>query len=556
MPNAVKYSTTNVNNSIKKRNVVLGVNNVDYSPTNTTGYWNGITPPLSGYTIYTVPSGATTPSIVCPVTDNDVIYWAKVFGGGSNITTKGLALQYITSALTNTIVVNENYPNIVTSGVAINLDSTFVPSYPVSGSTTYDISGNEATGTLSNVTFLSDRVFSFNGSNSNIICSSSTALNNLSASTFCVLYNWTEDVSVTSTSLIYKSDNDGSAGWFISILNTYGGIGISVPQSVDDSRYYLPASQTPARNTWAYLTITWTGIITTFGNQIKIYINGVENTTTPQTLGTGSGSRSSDAAEPLNIGNNRGGSAFYFGGYIAGVQIYNRVLSSTEILQNYYQSSIVTSGLTLTSDASNLVSYFTGSTWYDLTANKYVGTLNNTPTFFSNGITFNGTNQFASYNYTGGTTDSYTFTCWVKTTSSSGGKVFVGRGRDSFGAGWSMYLGTSSSNTPAFDVVTTTPSTAAILCEGVTTMAINTWYFLAGTWNPGVELKVYINGVLDNTTTTTTTNLRTSTTGINLATLSNSAFYPCTIGSFAIYNRVLSAAEISNNYSATRDIYT
>jgi hypothetical protein len=553
MPNAVKYSTTKINNSIKKGNVVLGINNIEYAPTSTTGYWNGITPPISGYTIYVLPSGSTTPSIVCPVTDADVIYWAKSFGGGSNITTRGLALQYITSALTNTIVINENYPNIITSGMAINLDTTFVPSYPISGTTIYDISGNGTTGTITSGNFTNNVIY-FDGANTDITCSNSTAIDNLSASTYSILYNWTEDVSVTSTSLLYKSDDNNNAGWFINIDSSFGGIGFTKVRPTN-AEYYLPSSQTPARNRWTHLTVTWTGGLTTFGDQVKIYINGVEDTTAPQSLDTGTGTPTSDSAEPLNIGNSRPGSAWHFGGYISNVNIYNRVLSAVEIAQNYYQSSITTSGLTLMSDAANLVSYFTGTTWYDLTANKYIGTLNNTPTFYRNGITFNGTNQFASYNYTGGTTDSYTFTCWVKTDSVAG-KVFVGRGRDSFGNGWSVYLGTSTSNNPAFNVVTTTPSTASILCEGVSTLATNTWYFLAGTWNPGVELKVYINGVLDKTTATTSTNLRTSTTGINLATLSNTAFYSCTIGSFAIYNRVLSAAEIANNYSATRDIYT
>jgi hypothetical protein len=556
MPNAVKYSTTKVNNSIKTKNVVFGINDVDYSPTSTTGYWNGITPPISGYTIYNLPSGSTTPSIVCPVTDNDVIYWAKVLGGGSGITTKVLALQYITTGLTNSVVVNKNYPNIVTSGMAINLESSFVPSYPVSGTTTYDISGNGATGTLSTVTFINGNAFSLNGSSSNIICSSSTAIDNLSASTFSILYNWTEAVGITSTSLLYKSDNNNTAGWWVNMDSTYGGIGLTVVVT-SNKRYYLPASQTPARNKWVDLTVTWTGNTTTTGG-VDIYINGVKNNTAPQTNNAGSGSHTTDVAEPLNIGNNRSGSANYFGGYISNVQIYNRVLSATEIAQNYYQAPIITSGLTLMADASNLVSYFTGSTWNDLTANQYVGTLNNTPTFYFNAFTFNGTNQFTSYNYTGGTTDSYTFTGWFKTDSTAG-KSFVGRGRDDgsgFSTGWSISLGTNASNNISFAVTTSTPTVATTVCEGSSVMSINTWYFLAGTWNPSVGLKSYVNGVLEATTGTTNTNLRTSTSGINVATLGNTSFYSCTVGNFAIYNRVLSDSEIGINYAATRGIYT
>jgi hypothetical protein len=48
--------------------------------------------------------------------------------------------------------------------------------------------------------------------------------------------------------------------------------------------------------------------------------------------------------------------------------LHNRALSQSEILQNYYEGPIVTSGLTLALDAANIVSYSgTGTTWKDLT---------------------------------------------------------------------------------------------------------------------------------------------------------------------------------------------
>ena len=52
MPNQVKYSTTTPNNSLRKGNVAIGVNNVDMGPTNSTGWYNGITPSPGNYIIY------------------------------------------------------------------------------------------------------------------------------------------------------------------------------------------------------------------------------------------------------------------------------------------------------------------------------------------------------------------------------------------------------------------------------------------------------------------------------------------------------------------------
>lgn len=59
MPNVVKYSTGTDPNTIKKGNVLVGINNVTYGPTSSTGYWNGYTPPTGGYTIYQMPTNTT-----------------------------------------------------------------------------------------------------------------------------------------------------------------------------------------------------------------------------------------------------------------------------------------------------------------------------------------------------------------------------------------------------------------------------------------------------------------------------------------------------------------
>jgi hypothetical protein len=52
MPNTIKYSTSGDTQSLKKGNFYIGVGDVPKGPSNTTGHWQGITPPTSGYTIY------------------------------------------------------------------------------------------------------------------------------------------------------------------------------------------------------------------------------------------------------------------------------------------------------------------------------------------------------------------------------------------------------------------------------------------------------------------------------------------------------------------------
>ena len=77
----VKCSTTTVPNSIKIDNLVFGSEPVSYGPTSSTGFYNGIDPPISGYTIYYATSGMTVPSIVVANNDTELIYWSKAYGG-------------------------------------------------------------------------------------------------------------------------------------------------------------------------------------------------------------------------------------------------------------------------------------------------------------------------------------------------------------------------------------------------------------------------------------------------------------------------------------------
>ena len=57
-----------------------------------------------------------------------------------------------------------------------------------------------------------------------------------------------------------------------------------------------------------------------------------------------------------------------FNGDIAKVRAYDKVLSETEVIKNYYGGDIVQDGLVFGIDANNLVSYESGSTTtYSLT---------------------------------------------------------------------------------------------------------------------------------------------------------------------------------------------
>ena len=141
-----KYSNTTEPYTIKVNNMVFGSENVGYGPTSSTGFWNCIDTPASGYTIYYYSSGMTQPSIVIAHNDTEAIYWAKAYGG-TNINTIGDALLYFRT-YSNTAAFNINHPGIITDGLIINLDAGMIASYPRTGSTWYDLCGNEPTTNL------------------------------------------------------------------------------------------------------------------------------------------------------------------------------------------------------------------------------------------------------------------------------------------------------------------------------------------------------------------------------------------------------------------------
>ena len=72
MPNAIKYSTSAQTLALKKGNYWIGTGDVGKGPTSTTDYYNGITPPSGGYTIY-LNKASGGPSIYTAANDSQLI---------------------------------------------------------------------------------------------------------------------------------------------------------------------------------------------------------------------------------------------------------------------------------------------------------------------------------------------------------------------------------------------------------------------------------------------------------------------------------------------------
>jgi len=219
---------------------------------------------------------------------------------------------------------------------------------------------------------------------------------------------------------------------------------------------------------------------------------------------------------------------------------------------------IVTDGLVLELDAADRNSYVSGSTtWIDLTANNFTGSLINGPTFSSaNGgsIVFDGTNDYVSTPVSM-TLSSHTVISWVYFNSlnkdwipilefQSGGfrahyyvqgdlNTFQIRG---FGANWSPDNVTDNSNWISTNLVTVQP---------------NKWYMLTGRLDGSLG-DTYINTEKSKATKTGISYNNVGITNVLNTRISANFYNSGIVGSILIYSRALSDQEILQNYNALK----
>lgn len=184
------------------------------------------------------------------------------------------------------------------------------------------------------------------------------------------------------------------------------------------------------------------------------------------------------------------------------------------------------------------------------------------PSLNSNGIignsrSFDGIRQFANISNSNSLefTGSGAIAAWVKPYGQSGEGTIFTRGSDLGIGGWGFYLRTDGAAFTA-GVVYTNPATTQIVTKGATPTANNKWQHVVGVWNNGQSLQLYVNGVLEKSTSTNGRTLRTSNTQSLIGSDNNlannpSTFFNGSINDVKIWNRSLSATEIASLYNAS-----
>jgi len=417
----------------------------------------------------------------------------------------------------------------VSAGLISYLDARNTASYPGTGSIWYDLSGN---GNVANL-------------------------------------NTTYNVYTDNTYINFNTDGTYGQGAYISNFRSKLATAHTVEVLVypRNSMPIVLAGTCGANDCWAYgegnrfydrtgntnvlggfTTFNWQKVVLVFdgSNTAVSYRNGQQVDTNTNFLmsGISNGDAYMGARGWAATANNFGLAYFRF---------YDRKLTVSEIVQNYYEGNIVTSNLLLNFDASNLVSYpQAGTTWFDLTSNANNGTLQNGVGFSnSNGgvLTFDGSNdQVATSINRGNLGDNMSIDAFFKYEGNSGDSYRPIIGGNDPGSGTEFFLGKNTGNN-SFGV-----QDGNYRGDFVTNYNVfdGNWHYMCYTYNNGTG-KLYLDGILRATNTFTKCN---SAEQIYIgAEVQEGYWWKGQIGKVAYYTKTLSDSEVIQNFNAQKSRY-
>lgn len=327
MPNGIKYSTDTQSLALKKGNFYIATGDVGKGPTSTTGYYNGITPPAGGYTIY-LNKASGGPSIYVASNDSELISITNKIAGES-YSTAAQCLSYF-AGQTDKVVLSFDIGNIVTDGISLCLLPQNSICYPKGGGSWYDIANGltlNSYGTQTPFTTMGGALgFSFNDSGY-WVCTSNSNLVDLGGD--CTIILWIYGTTGESRRTIFQKNGTIYASYEQEIAMTWeNGNGISYYSRCCPT-YDYAGTEATSSNVWNMMSFKLSTGKTTAARRGYRSKNGsawVEDYV----------SRSNTAivaAGDLVIGTGYAGTC-YSGG-IGTVLCYNKLLSDAELLQVY-----------------------------------------------------------------------------------------------------------------------------------------------------------------------------------------------------------------------------
>jgi len=443
-------------------------------------------------------------------------------------------------------------------GLVVYLDANNSSSYPGTGTTLNDLSGNGYTHTLSasSLYTMLNGVRCFNcSSTGQVITANSVDIKIPSTFTYI---SWVR-VRSTSTGFRtllrgYQANGSRPNGGHAIIVNTGTNIlgmwdNASVPPTGFNSSGY---DMSAYGDVWAQFVTVGDTAGQTF------YINGQQ---------VGSNVSKSVAGQYHYAWGNIQGSADQPWGYVANLELYNTKFTSDQLKQNYYYylpyfatPASVTTNLALWYDPDNSVSYpGTGTTINNLANTALSGTMSNI-TYTDPYFVYNGTNSQVSVADNAllepGTSD-WTMEAWVYLSNTTGGKVVLGKFNNGGGSNAVSYsIRISGSNLFA----QMGDGSGSYVNSTSYTLPLNTWTQVVYVWKAGATktLETFINGASIGVVTHSLSSLLNSSNPLYLGSYNGgeySQWMAGRIGIARLYSAALTSSQVLQNYNANKGIY-
>jgi len=468
------------------------------------------------------------------------------------------------------MIVNKDYDTIVTDGLVLNLDAGFLASFPATGSSWYDLGPSQSNGALENGTQFDTVVggsILFDGLDDYVALSKTIDISNSNNNgNYTIFLDFTLPGPITlQNRRAFFSSPEGRQFEFSTTS------GMLIAMVIDGQSGH----QNVFMGTTLQLNVPQSVVITkTQTNIFTIWVNGLlTRTQTPPYLafrvdvGSDNYPVTTSTVFDTSIRNFSAISGRRWNGRLFKTLIYNRVLSQSEILQNYYNGPIITDGLTFSIDASSFISYDRiGATWSNMVGTTVNGTLTNSPTFnllYGGGFKFDGTNQFVTYgNHTpyGFTSGVFSVCVWVNIpsgwTAGSQYPNLISKGASAGWDtnGWAVFAfrnhGSGNSFTLGYGMRnSTTTNTGAQIGNIPTDRPVHFCVTLDGS-----NIRAYLDGTV-RTTISQTITPASNTDSFIIARGPSTGHFPGTVYMSQIYTRSLSPSEVLQNFNAHKSRY-
>lgn len=214
----------------------------------------------------------------------------------------------------------------VTSGLVLYYAPHNASSYSGTGTTVNSLASPNLTGAMSNITF-TNPYFAFNGSSSTISRADNALLEPGTGDFTLEAWVYYSLIPGSSRCVMSKTDNGGLASNWSYGLRT-SPAGATYIEVGNGTTSVTSPSYTVTTGQWYQIVGVWTNVAV---NTIEFYVNGASQ-------GSNSHSFASvkNSTNPLYLGSYNGGEySQWFNGRMGIARIYNKALSSEEVLQNW-----------------------------------------------------------------------------------------------------------------------------------------------------------------------------------------------------------------------------